>query len=113
MNGIIKYNIEHNGCLVGIYTNTGEPNHDIYPDMAKKKQNGGSSGIEGEYDALYFNSDPKCELHIERDSKNENVFHFKWFSMGNPNPFHIGIGIKVDEKTILSFGRSCVLINSF
>jgi len=99
LNGIIKYNIIDEGCLIGIFTNTHI--EQIYPEMAKKIIN--SEGLAGKYNCEYLAPDKMhdCKLHIKGDKKNEKIFRFKWFDGSSVKPFNEGIGMKIDDKTII------------
>ncbi len=105
LNGIIKYNIEPDGCLTGIFSNNDSkinPSQcDIYPEIAKKRSSDNlGNNLVGTYDCFFFGGKPNCKLEII-ESENEMVFHFEWSTKKEPEPFHRGIGMRIDEKTIV------------
>ena len=104
LKGIVKYSIDLDGCLVGIFTNTtGRINDgysEIFPEMAKKNPNDENETIVGVYRCYTFDNDPQCILQISADG-NDKVFHFEWFTLEISKPFHRGIGMQIDDKTII------------
>ena len=94
-NGIALYDIQMNGCLNGVYTNTGACG-EICNEINKKKKSSTSAAdtIVGEYDCLYF--DQQGELTITKPSK-DNVYHFSWDIDGQQ---HEGVGYKMNDRQI-------------
>lgn len=105
INGVIKYNIEHDGCLIGIYTNyNGSNSSDISPEIAKRIEphDASTDPICGRYECKYISEPENCELFIAPDT-NENVYHFKW--VWEDGTEHLGIGMKFDRMIVVSYWK--------
>jgi hypothetical protein len=104
--GLILYTIERNGCLNGVYTNTG-CNGVIYNEIARKPVIL-TTGIDGDYDCQYFdiastttNARETCILRITPEPVSLNFFKFEWIDYKNAaNILFEGRGYQMDDRHI-------------
>ena len=98
-NGVVLYNIELDGCLNGVYTNTGakgEICNEINKKRSDTENNDSIDEILGTYDCKYF--DQSGTLKIDTHPLDKRIYHFNWDIKGNE---HEGVGYKVNKEQIV------------